>query len=150
MTERGEGEQMRGSVRPSFCGLDVLAVGAFGGLGSLVRWAAGEGLPKAGVPWGTVAVNLAGAFGMGLLAEAVRRDRSPESARRLLWYGTGFLGGLTTFSAFSGEAVHLGAGAGIGYGVFSLLAGWAALRAGRRLAAGASGRSAAERRAGQR
>ncbi|MBE3551083.1 MAG: CrcB family protein [Brockia lithotrophica] len=141
---------MNRAHRPRFRGLDVLAVGVFGGLGSLVRWTAGEALPKAWEPMAVAAVNLVGAFGIGLLAEAVLRDRTPKSARRLLWYGTGFLGGLTTFSGLSGDVVRLGPGAGMGYGVFSLIAGWAALRAGRRLVAGPHGQSAAERGEGQR
>lgn len=53
-----------------------------------------------GFPWGTMFVNIAGSFLMGLLIEAlaVRFNGSPEIRTFL---ATGVLGGLTTFSAFS-------------------------------------------------
>lgn len=136
---------MGGMNRPRFRGRDILAVGILGGVGSFMRWTAGEMLPKAWEPAAVAFVNLAGAFGLGVLAELVLRDQTPESARRFLWYGTGFLGGLTTFSGFSGDALHLGPGAGTGYGVFSFIAGWVALRVGRRFVAGAYGQPTAER-----
>ncbi|RKQ88537.1 fluoride efflux transporter FluC [Brockia lithotrophica] len=137
---------MGSANRPRFRGRDILAVGTLGGVGSFMRWMVGVALPKAWEPAAVAFVNLAGAFGLGVLAEWVLRDRTPESARRFLWYGTGFLGGLTTFSGFSGDALQLGPRAGIGYGVFSFVAGWLALRAGRRLVARAYGQPTAERK----
>lgn len=79
-----------------------LYVALGGALGSLARHGVGLALADAvGFPWGTLAVNWLGsaligvAFGLGLSGEA-----------RLLLV-TGFLGGFTTFSAFSLETATL-------------------------------------------
>lgn len=53
-----------------------------------------------GFPWGTFAVNIAGSFLMGLLiAFGAQRLSMSEEMRALI--AVGFLGGFTTFSAFS-------------------------------------------------
>jgi CrcB protein len=55
-------------------------------------------------PWGTLTVNLIGGFAMGLLAGGlIRWGQSDEQMRLLL--GVGVLGGFTTFSAFSLDAM---------------------------------------------
>lgn len=59
-----------------------------------------------GFPWGTMAVNIAGSLAMGLLIAWLARRSSGDSELRLL-LATGFLGGFTTFSAFSLDAVTL-------------------------------------------
>lgn len=59
----------------------------------------------AAFPWGTLIVNLAGGIGMGVLAGVLARTGASETWRLLL--GTGLLGGFTTFSAFSLDAVLL-------------------------------------------
>ena len=53
------------------------------------------------LPWGTLAVNVAGCFAMGALAAwfAARADGGSQPLR--LFLTTGILGGFTTFSAFS-------------------------------------------------
>ncbi|MGK6356157.1 fluoride efflux transporter CrcB [Sphingomonas sp. DT-207] len=57
-----------------------------------------------GYPWGTLTVNLIGGFAMGLLAGGlIRWGQSDEQMRLLL--GVGVLGGFTTFSAFSLDAM---------------------------------------------
>ncbi len=57
-------------------------------------------------PWGTLAVNLAGSFAIGLVQQlAVEGLVLSENTRLLL--STGVLGGLTTYSAFSYESVRL-------------------------------------------
>lgn len=58
-----------------------------------------------GMPWGTVAVNVAGSLVLGLTAGALG-GRSDDHWLLLL-VGTGFCGALTTFSAFSFETVRL-------------------------------------------
>ena len=58
-----------------------------------------------GFPWGTLAVNLVGGALMGLLAGVLARHNGSEAWRLLL--ATGVLGGFTTFSAFSLDAVTL-------------------------------------------
>ncbi|MBN8807917.1 MAG: CrcB family protein [Sphingomonas sp.] len=74
-------------------------------------------------PWGTLAVNLIGGFGMGLLAGSLARMGSSESTRVLV--GVGLLGGFTTFSAFSLDAVTMIErgqwGVAVGYALVSVI-----------------------------
>lgn len=58
-------------------------------------------------PWGTLAVNMTGCFLIGLLFGLSDRVRLLTPDMRLLLI-TGFLGALTTFSAFSMETVAAG------------------------------------------
>lgn len=84
--------------------MNWLAVGLGGALGSLARYGIGRFLGRrvAGTfPWGTLTVNLVGAFLMGLLGRL-----HPETGWVLL-LGTGFLGGLTTFSTWMVESLRL-------------------------------------------
>lgn len=53
-----------------------------------------------GFPWGTLTVNILGSFLMGVFVELLALKLSATSDVRLL-IATGFLGGFTTFSAFS-------------------------------------------------
>jgi CrcB protein len=80
---------------------------AFGGaLGALSRYGAGVlavRLGLSGFPWSTLLVNVTGGFAMGLLA-GLLGEGGP--ALRLL-LGVGFLGGFTTFSAYSLDSVRL-------------------------------------------
>lgn len=59
-------------------------------------------------PWGTLIVNVVGSFAMGLIAGwfAFRSDAGLSQHARL-FLTTGVLGGFTTFSAFSLDAVLL-------------------------------------------
>ncbi len=88
----------------------VLATVALGGaVGSLGRYAVGITLPHeaTGFPWGTLLVNVSGAFAMGLLvAYLVDRPGVHRLARPFV--GVGLLGGWTTFSALAVEVVRLG------------------------------------------
>jgi fluoride exporter len=56
-------------------------------------------------PWGTFAVNMAGSFVLGFLLGAQRHLGLPPVLFALL--GTGFCGGLTTFSTFGYETLRL-------------------------------------------
>lgn len=83
------------------------AVGIGAALGAWLRWGLGlllNALHPA-LPMGTLIANLVGAYLMGVLI-ALFAITTPSSELRLL-LTTGFLGGLTTFSAFSGEAFTL-------------------------------------------
>ncbi|MEY8878630.1 MAG: CrcB family protein [Leptothrix sp. (in: b-proteobacteria)] len=81
----------------------AVAVGAM--LGALLRWQAGARLGQvAGWPVGTLAVNLGGGLLIGV-ALAWFKLHPDQTLLRLLAV-TGFLGGLTTFSAFSGESLN--------------------------------------------
>ncbi len=59
-------------------------------------------------PWGTLAINVAGSLAMGLVVGwlATRLDAGWSQSLRL-FLTTGILGGFTTFSAFSLDAVTL-------------------------------------------
>lgn len=96
-----------------------IAVGALGGVGALLRHAAGRG------PWSVLALNVAGAFALG-------------------WAGTehpavaaGLLGAMTTFSTWMAQAEGLTRGgrpkAAAVLIAFSLALGLAAVAAGRAL-----------------
>jgi len=87
----------------------LLAVALGGALGSVGRFltssAIGHALGTAW-PWGTLVVNVAGGFAIGLLAGvmALRWSVSPELRGFMI---TGILGGFTTFSAFSLEVMTM-------------------------------------------
>jgi len=59
---------------------------------------------RGGFPWGTLAVNLAGSLLIGLCAGWGERQGASWIRP---WLMTGFLGGFTTFSAFSLENMSL-------------------------------------------
>jgi CrcB protein len=87
----------------------ILLVGAGGALGSVLRYLIGLWmLQRAGpaFPWGTLFVNVTGSFLIGFLAEFImhKMGASPEMRVFLV---TGVLGGYTTFSAFSLDAIAL-------------------------------------------
>ena len=79
-----------------------------GGLGAMARHGVGRATFHAfgpGFPWGTMAVNITGSFAIGLLAGLFGTFETGQSMR--LFLVTGFLGGFTTFSAFSLDALTL-------------------------------------------
>ncbi len=85
----------------------ALAVALGAALGALCRWGLGAALNAAFplLPPGTLLANLVGGYGIGLaLGWAAQATLPPEWK---LFVVTGFLGGLTTFSAFSAEVVGL-------------------------------------------
>ena len=102
--------------------LGLIAVG--GAVGALLRFLVGEALPSTAFPWSTFAVNI---VGCALLAVAMSPSRT-KTQRRIL--GTGFCGGLTTFSTFSVEvaslAEHDQTGIAIAYLLASIAVGLAA------------------------
>ena len=85
-----------------------------GALGSVARYACSTGAARwlgAGFPYGTLFVNVAGSFAIGLLAALVASDGRPSlgaDARAFLLVGV--LGGFTTFSSFSLETLELARG----------------------------------------
>jgi CrcB protein len=111
---------------------NILIVAAGGAVGSVTRHLVGTAslrLFGAGFPVGTMVVNIVGSFLMGVFIELLAQRFSASEQLRLL-VATGFLGGFTTFSAFSldfitlwqrGETVAAVAYAGISV-VASLLA----------------------------
>ena len=85
----------------------LAAVAAGGAAGSLCRYLVSVATVAAGFagPFGTLAVNVVGGVAIGVLAELFAREMLHPLLRPLLI--TGVLGGFTTFSAFSLEAVGL-------------------------------------------
>lgn len=86
----------------------LLATGCGAFLGACLRYAFGAWFNPLfpTVPLGTLAANLLGGLLMGLVLGAFAQFQalSPEAR---VFITTGFLGGLTTFSTFSGETVTL-------------------------------------------
>jgi CrcB protein len=85
----------------------IVAICAGACVGALSRWGLGLWLTPGGViPWGTLAANLVGGYLIGVCIAVFQSMPQLDPVWRLLLV-TGFLGGLTTFSSFSGEVVSL-------------------------------------------
>jgi CrcB protein len=89
--------------------MNTLIVFLGAGLGGVLRHGVNVIAPRwlgYGFPWPTLIVNMTGSFAMGLIvAYFALRGEAPQAWR--LFLTTGVLGGFTTFSAFSLEAVLL-------------------------------------------
>ncbi len=89
--------------------LQILAIAGGGAVGAVARFLVSTGVYRLfgrDFPWGTLAVNVFGSFGMGLLF-VLLLERSligPEARAAIL---VGFLGSFTTFSTFSLETLTL-------------------------------------------
>ncbi|MEL6677488.1 MAG: CrcB family protein [Pseudomonadota bacterium] len=112
-----------------------------GAVGSGLRFAVVTGAGRllgSGWPFGTFAVNVLGSFAMGVLAVWIM-ERNGAAGLALM---TGVLGGFTTFSAFSLDAVRLVEAdrvwAALGYAGGSVVASVAALALGMLVARGGS------------
>lgn len=114
----------------------LACVGLLGGVGAVARFlldGAVAARMRRGFPFGTLAVNLSGAFLLGILVGATLSG----DADRLL--GVGLLGAYTTFSTWAFESHRLSEGgqarlAGANFAV-SILLGVAAVWLGRELGA---------------
>lgn len=90
-----------------------LWVAAGGAVGSVARLGAvelGGRLWGHDFPWGTLIVNVAGAFAIGFIATATDAEaggRWPMGVAGRQFFMTGVLGGFTTFSAFSLQTFSL-------------------------------------------
>jgi CrcB protein len=88
--------------------MKILFVLLGGSLGALCRYGvslASVRLYGESFPWGTLAVNLAGCFLIGL-AFALGVERNVISPSFRLFFVTGFLGALTTFSTYALESIN--------------------------------------------
>ncbi len=87
----------------------VLAIGAGGAIGAVLRYGVGLLVGKAadtGFPWGTLGVNVLGSFVMGALVTYMALHWNPSQEVRA-FLTIGLLGGFTTFSTFSLDVVTL-------------------------------------------
>lgn len=115
--------------------VDVLVVAAGGAAGAVLRHLVDAGAPDSLFPWPTLAINVVGAFVLGLLPvlAVVRRSRRVAAA-----LGPGLLGGFTTVSAWAGETRDLAAEGHVGvagaYLALTLAAGLSAAALGEHLA----------------
>lgn len=81
----------------------ILAIFAGGGIGAVIRHYAVVGTTRIfgdAFPYGTLAVNVIGSLLIGVIIEGVALKWDVSLEMRALMV-TGFLGGFTTFSAFS-------------------------------------------------
>ena len=111
-----------------------LGVAAFGGAGALARFGVGLAVARRfgrSFPLGTLAINLSGAFALGLL------EGLGASTTTVTLAGTATLGAYTTFSTWMLETERLAAQRDVAgavlYVVISVLAGFGAALAGRAL-----------------
>jgi CrcB protein len=126
----------------------VSLVGVGGAIGTAARYGLARWLPAGnGLPRGTLIANLVGAVVLGVLLEALAR-RGPDLGvrRRIrLLLGTGFCGGLTTYSTLAVETDLLIRGhrdaLAIEYAIASVVAGVALAAIGIAVAARAHRRS---------
>ena len=87
----------------------ILLVATGGAIGAVLRYVAIQQvmmrLHPAPFPLGTMLVNIAGSLAIGVLMAKFAAQENTETAR--LFLVTGILGGFTTFSAFSWDALQL-------------------------------------------
>lgn len=88
--------------------MTILLVFLGGGLGSVLRHLIGVFADRrlGDIAYGTLAVNVTGSFFMGLLVGYLF-SRGLLNTNLRFFFGVGFLGGYTTFSAFSLDAVNM-------------------------------------------
>ena len=87
----------------------ILLVMAGGSLGALSRYGVAllaVKLMGSRFPWGTLIVNLAGCFLIGLAFALAERGVNIMNPSARLFFMTGYLGALTTFSTFGLETVN--------------------------------------------
>lgn len=86
-----------------------LLVALFGAAGAVSRYALDGWVSDATrgqFPWGTLVVNLAGTFALGIVV-AITTERLVVGANWRIALGIGFLGSFTTFSTYAYETVRL-------------------------------------------
>lgn len=119
----------------------ILLVGAGGCVGSMARYMTVVTIDRkfsSLFPYGTATVNLLGSFLLGIVVALVMKKTGTHLQEWKLFFGTGFCGGFTTFSAFAVENVNLFEqkfpGTALLYIAFSLMGGLLAVWSGFALA----------------
>lgn len=87
---------------------NMAAIGGGAAIGAWCRWGLGLAFNAAwpNLPLGTLLANLSGGFLMGVAIGLIGIGGLEHPSLRF-FVTTGFLGGLTTFSAFTGESLNL-------------------------------------------
>ena len=119
----------------------VTLIGLGGGCGTLARWGLETNFPAPDqtIPWTTMGINALGAGLLGVLLAWLTGSGPDQGWRRRvrLTFGTGLIGGFTTYSAFSIETVALLSTnrwwIGIVYSILTLVVGLLAAGFGDRL-----------------
>ncbi len=96
-------------------------VGLAGAVGALTRYLVGRMVAErtsSPFPWGTLLINVSGAFLIGLIAGLTTKKALNLQAQTVL--ASGFLGGYTTFSTMSWEGVQLARGGSLSRSVLYL------------------------------
>lgn len=119
----------------------LMLVALGGAIGAIGRFWLGGALLRQfgdGLPWGTLAANLLGAFAAGFIAVWLE-GRGPSALYWRAFLIVGVLGALTTYSALMLECLLFAksqrVGAMAGYLALTLVAGFALVWAGARVAA---------------
>lgn len=87
--------------------MNYVIVAFFAFFGGILRYWLGIELPKIDLfPIGTLAANYLGCFLFSWLVKHIMVNRD-VNGRLILGVGTGFCGGLTTFSSFALDAIQL-------------------------------------------
>lgn len=111
--------------------MQVALGGAIGAVGRYLTGVATLNLMGRGFPWGTITVNILGSFLMGVLVVVLAKKGGTHLAPLFM---TGMLGGFTTFSAFSLDAITIyergQVGLAFGYVAASVILSLAAIGAG--------------------
>ncbi len=87
---------------------NLALVALFGAIGSAFRFVLIQATPKisyVNFPIGTVVVNLIGSFLIGIVAALFERQLLSNEIKTFIVFG--FLGGFTTFSAFTNEIFNM-------------------------------------------
>ncbi len=89
--------------------LRLTLIAIFGAVGTLLRYGIQvlvQVQPGSTFPWGTLLINLAGCFGLGLLGQ-ITLNRMMISPDWRMAITVGFFGGFTTFSSFGWETAKM-------------------------------------------
>jgi CrcB protein len=91
-------------------GLNLMYVACGGAVGAMARYGLSElvaRLNQTGFPYGTLVVNVLGSLLMGVWIAIIATQMPARTKDLHLLLAVGFLGGFTTFSAFSMDAFTL-------------------------------------------
>ena len=86
----------------------LLLIGSGGFIGSVLRYVVSQSVQNkflSSFPYGTMSVNIIGSLFIGIVYGLVEKGNLSPEAR--LFLATGILGGFTTFSAFTLDALNL-------------------------------------------